>query len=48
MILNIFCLLVTDVSEFLVKQMSGLFHPHDIELWQVISNQFLMLLELNC
>jgi len=24
----------TDVSEFLVNQMSGLFHTHDIELWQ--------------
>lgn len=24
----------TDVSEFLVKQMSGLFHHHDIEFWQ--------------
>merc|ERR1719499_2566050 len=24
----------TDVSEFLVRQMSGLFHRHDIEHWQ--------------
>ena len=25
----------TDVNEFLVRQMSGLFSPLDIELWQV-------------
>lgn len=33
--------LVTDVSEFLVKQMSGLFHHHDIEFWQVGQNFYI-------